>query len=149
MKLSKKKVSCIILVLFVLLFLGTNIVYAATSSDLHFCEYPGTLRALKTIGIIIGIIKVAVPVLIIITSMITFVKVIISGKEEDFRESAKTVVKKVIAGILIFLIPDIIDFVFNNVVDTTNSSNFKACETCLTKVNSCTIPDTNPSIYTD
>lgn len=149
MKLAKKKKLIIPLFILCALLIGMNIAYAATSSDLHFCEYPGTLRAMAIIGIIIGIIKVAVPVLIIITSMITFVKVITSGKEDDLKQSAMTVVKKVVAGILIFLIPDLIDYVFNNIVDTNNTSNFKACETCLTKPNSCSIPDSNPTIYSD
>ena len=145
MRISKKHKTSLILFLIAVMFAGVNIAYAATSGDLHFCQQPGVVRTMKIIGLIIGVVKVILPVIIIITAMITFTKVVISGKDEDFKESAKTVMKKVIAGIIIFLIPEMIHFVFTKVVNANSTSNFTKCETCLNKPNNCSIPTTTPS----
>jgi hypothetical protein len=145
MRISKKHKTSLILFLIAIMFAGINVAYAATSGDLHFCQQPGVLRTMKIIGLIISVIKVLLPVIIIITGMITFAKVVISGKDEDFKESAKTMIKKVIAGIIIFLIPEMIHFVFVKVVNSNSTSNFTKCETCLNKPNSCSIPTSTPS----
>ncbi len=146
---KKNKKYIIIIMLFLLLFIGTNIAYAATTSKIRFCEQPGVLRTMQIIGLIIGIVKVAVPVIIIATSFVTFSKVIISGKSEDMKESATTLLKKIVAGIIIFLIPDLVHVVFNNIVNANSTSGFTACETCLNKPKACSIPTEAPSIYTE
>ena len=102
MKNKKEMFAKLALFAFIILFAFASVAYAKTKSDLNFCKQPGVIRTMKIIGLTIGVVKVAIPILITITAMIKFVNVIISGKEEDLFESAKTAVKKVIAGIIIF-----------------------------------------------
>ncbi len=149
MKKSKKIFARLALFSFIALFAFANVAYAYTKSDLNFCQQPGVLRTMKIIGLVINVVKIALPVLIVGTAMFKFVNVIISGKEEDMKEAAMTVIKKVVAGMLIFIIPGVIHFVFTNVVNANNSSNFTKCESCLNQPKSCSIPASGPSIYTD
>lgn len=130
------------------LSLGVNIVYAATSAKLSFCEYAGVRRAFKIAGLIINMVKIIVPLIIIITGMIGFAKPIISGKTEDITANAMTLVKKVIAGLVIFLLPGICDYAFSLIPNYDNSS-MAACTTCLLDVNGCTIPTSDPVTYTE
>ena len=79
MRISKKHKTSLILFLIAIMFAGINVAYAATSSDLHFCQQPGVLRTMKIIGLIISVVKLLLPVIIIITGMVTFAKVVISS----------------------------------------------------------------------
>ena len=65
------------------------------------------------------------PVLIIIVSMIHIFKTVVSGKDEDFKDSLKVTVKRIIAGLLIAFLPALTNYVF----DLVNASdvNFIAC----------------------
>lgn len=131
-----------------ILSLGTNIVYAATSAKLAFCDYAGVRRAFKIAGLIIDIVKIVVPLLVIITGMIGFAKPIISGKTEDITANAMILLKKVIAGLVIFLLPGICDYAFS-LIPNYDDSSIAACTTCLLDVNGCTIPTTDPITYTE
>lgn len=146
-KLTKNQ-KLVIYGLFIFLFVGLNIVYAATSAELHFCEYSGVLRSLKIAGILLVIVKILIPILLMATAMMSFAKTIISGKTEDLTGSLMLLVKKLIAGLIIFFIPGLVDYAFDSFIGY-DDSNFLACTTCLLDIENCVIPETDPSIYTD
>ena len=127
---------------------GTNIVYAATTGKIAFCDYAGVRRAFKIAGLIINIVKIIIPLIIMITGMIGFAKPIISGKGEDITANAMVLIKKVIAGIAIFLIPGIMDYAFS-LVPGYETSSMSQCTTCLLDVDGCTIPTSDPVTYTE
>ncbi len=148
-KLNLSKKQKLIIYALVLFFLvGFNLVYAETKAELKFCEYSGVLRALKIVGILIIIAKIVVPLLIIITASITFGKTVMSGKVDDLKGDFMLLVKKIIAGLLIFIIPDLLDFTFNELVEYDDSS-FENCTVCIFDPDGCQIPTTDPNIYTD
>ena len=149
MKNKKEMFAKLALFAFIILFAFVSVAYAKTKSDLYFCKQPGVIRTMKIIGLTIGVIKVALPILIAITAMVKFVNVIISGKEEDLMESAKTAIKKIVAGIIIFIIPGLCHYVFTNIVKDPDSSSFYTCESCLNNPRSCSITTSTPDIYTN
>lgn len=147
-KLNIKHFIAFGIITLVLLSFGTNIVYAATTGKLEFCEYAGVRRAFKIAGLIISMLKIIVPLIVVITGMISFAKPIISGKAEDITGNAMILIKKVIAGLVIFIIPDIMNYAFNLVPDYDDSS-MSQCTTCLLDVDNCTIPTSDPVTYTE
>lgn len=50
-------------------------------------------------------IQYVAPVLLILWGTIDLVKSVVAGKEEDIKKNQKTLVKRLISGIIIFLIP--------------------------------------------
>ena len=48
---TKKILKYTFIILIMVAFLSINVVYAATKSDLKFCDYAGTRRTLKILGI--------------------------------------------------------------------------------------------------
>lgn len=68
----------------------------------------------------INITLIVVPIIIIILCMIDMSKVIF--KPDNVKTSLKTVVNRIIAGLIIFLIPTIIDFCFTLVENYDNST---------------------------
>lgn len=145
--ISKRK-KYIIYTLFLLLFCGINLVYAETSTKLNFCAYAGVRRTLMIIGIIIIIAKIIIPLIIIITGMITFFKTVLSGKDDDFKNSISILAKKIVAGLIIFFLPTVINYAFEALVGY-DDSGYTACSTCLLDVNNCEIPDEDPTTYTE
>ncbi len=147
-KFNMKKFIIFSIIGITILSFGTNIVYAATTSKISFCDYAGVRRAFKIAGIILNIVKIVVPLIIMITAMIAFSKPIISGKTDDITTNLTTLVKKLIAGLVIFLIPGLLDYAFSLVPNYDNSS-MAACTTCLLDVDGCTIPTSDPVTYTE
>ena len=143
----KKKINfkyILSLVLILGIFLTSSIVYAKTDSNVHFCEYPGVLRTFKIIGIFITVMKIVVPLIIIITGSISFIKPIISGTVDDLKGNFVQLLKKVIAGLLIFFIPTILQFLFD-LAPNYQDTDMSKCTNCILGEN-CTIPSDNPSI---
>lgn len=147
-KQNIKKVIMFSLFIITILILGSNVVYAATSSELNFCDYAGSRRAFKIGGIILNIAKIVVPLLIIILGMIAFVKPMMSGKADDLKESGMKLFKQCLAGLVIFFIPSILDFCFG-LIPNYDDSPVAECTTCLFDPDGCVIPDKDPVTYTE
>lgn len=143
---KKEKITIFIIMIFTL---SISIVSAGTSAKLHFCEYAGVLRTLKILGILLNIVKVVIPIIFMITSIMSISKTIFSGKFEDLTGSFMLMLKKLLAGLIIFFIPGLIDYAFDALVeyDIKSVSEIKECTTCLLDIDNCTIPDTDPEIY--
>lgn len=58
-------------------------------------------------------LKILIPLLVIILSIIDFVKVLASGEDKTYKEAWSNFVKRAIIGILIFLIPTIVSLLLN------------------------------------
>ncbi len=147
---SKKgnKKLIILLVLFFVAILSVNVVYAATSSKIKFCDYGGVRRTFKIIGIIINLVKIIVPLILTFSGMVGISKTIISGKFDDLKGGIIQLSKQAVAGLIIFIIPGLLDFVFDSLVEY-DDSNFTACTNCLLDTNNCSIPDEDPEVYTE
>lgn len=73
------------------------------------CSFSG--RLLQWIGNAIRILKYIVPILIIILSILDFIKVIGASKEDEMKKMQGKFVRRLIIAALIFIIPFIIEFV--------------------------------------
>lgn len=97
---------------------------------IKMCETPGILRIIMILEIVFNIVTVLIPIIIIITLIISAFKVIVSGKEEDLKNMLPTALKKLIAGLVIFLLPSILEFVFSLTGET-----FYELNTCIANAN--------------
>ena len=99
---------------------------------LEFCEQNGVLQAFKIIGLILFVVKILVPVLLIVLGTIDFVKALTNPEEKADKEAINMFVKRLIIGIIIFLIPTILDLLLNFVDGAEDTSKgFSACTTCM------------------
>lgn len=76
------------------------------------CDILGT----KTLGMIkwvSNIIRFGIPVIIILLGIKDFVMVIISGDDKNYKEAFNKLIKRLIIGVVILLIPYLIKFLFN------------------------------------
>ena len=76
---------------------------------LSICELPEFLKVVKIVKIVITIIKIVVPILLMISAMIDLVKAVTNA---ELNKMTKPIVTKVVAAILVFMIPTLVDVIF-------------------------------------
>ena len=134
----KNKITKYLLFLSVLCCLMTTPVYAA-SGKVELCSYAGVLKAFRIIGYVLKIASIVVPIILIIVTIIGVSKTILSGDGSDFSKHIGTFVKRFIAAAVVFFVPIIFDFIFNNLVQN-DTSEYKTCTVCLFDPGDCKIP---------
>ena len=84
------------------------------------------------VGYIIFIFKIAVPLLIIGYGVFDFGKAVVAEKEDEIKKQTKRLVYRLIAGIAIFLIQNIILWIFTTFVEdySKESQSFETCKNC-------------------
>ena len=109
--------------------------FGATVSD--FCTQ--TKDLLRIIGIVLYIFKIAIPIVIIAFGMFDFGKAVVAEKEDEIKKQTKRLLYRVIAGIIIFFVPTIVDLIFKTAVPEyeSESSDFSVCSNCVLKPGSC------------
>ena len=74
---------------------------------LGICDNPDILNVMRIIDIVITIIKIVVPILLIISGMITYKNAV--RDNEAISKANNLFVKKIIAAVLIFFIPTFVN----------------------------------------
>ena len=108
--------------------------------SLNLCDQEAVLRTFKMINIFLAIARIVVPLIIIIVTVVNITKIIISGKDDDLKDNWKLLVKRLIAGLVIFIIPSVINYVLTlnaNMQETANE--FTSCSVCLTSGKECDV----------
>ena len=105
------------------------------------CENPNVSSILKGVGILVFLAKVLVPAIIIGIGFINLFKLITSGKEDDAKKYAMSIVKRIGVGVIIFLLPTLINFVYNIADDIIGSGEdggkFTNCVNCVMSPSKC------------
>lgn len=60
------------------------------------------------VATVLSIIQWVVPVILIVLGTIDLVKAVMAGKEEDIKKNQKVLIKRVIAALIVFLVPLIV-----------------------------------------
>lgn len=97
-----------------------------------FCT--GVKPVLQVAGWVLLIFKIIIPLIIVALGAFDLGKAVTSGKDEDIKKNAKSLGMRVFAGVLIFLAPSIILWVFGLISgfsDAKDEIDFPTCETCL------------------
>ena len=104
------------------------------------CKNRNISNTLKSIGIVIVIIKILVPAVIIIIGIKNLFMIITSGKEEDVKKGVKAIALRVVIGVVIFLLPGIINFIYDlaqDVISEEQSNGFENCWNCIFDIDNC------------
>lgn len=86
----------------------------------------------------ISLIQVAVPVILVILSMVDLVKAVSSQKEDEIKKGKSVLVKRIILAAVIFLFVAIVKFAISIVASSTDTNNISNCIACFIEdVNKC------------
>ena len=89
---------------------------------LSICDVPEVLKLIHLIKVLIKIIKIAVPIMLIISIMIDLFKNVVSA--DDLSKTGNIIVKKIFAAVLVFLIPTFVGMIFSIIGAT---ASYKPC----------------------
>lgn len=151
-KQKRKILYNFLFLLFIVGFSILSIVYAEevyiTSAKINFCDYPGTRRTLRTVGYVIYLLKIAVPLVLIASCMFDVFKVVTSGKDDEMKKTLVSVIKRGIAGLVVFIIPTLSQFIFETLIPN-DQTNFTICTGCVTKPGECDVDIPEPCTLVD
>lgn len=108
----------------------------------NICNNNDVINTFRILGEIINIIKIVIPLIIIVLGMVDFSKAIISSDEKAINKATGSIIRRIIAGVLIYFVPTIILSLFNALgYDTYNSPSFIKCSSCLFDTTLCTVDE--------
>ena len=123
-------------------YLGSHLTPQSPQSNLDIsCSTNSNINKIAVfVGYIIYAIRILGPILIIVLGMIDFFKATTSSDKEAVNKATKALIRRIIAGIAIFVIPIIIRAI-NDFIDLSNGiendSRFSACTKCILEPGSC------------
>ena len=98
----------------------------AANSGSDFCT--AAMPILRIVGIVVFVIKVAVPIILIVVGMIELAKAVGEKDEKDIKAAQDRLVKRAIAAILVFLVITIVGILFK----VLGQEQYRQCMTCVT-----------------
>ncbi len=109
-----------------------NEVLQSVGSSVGFCSHTASLWQL--VGTVLLIFKIVIPIILIVLGMIDFGKAVISSDDKAISKSAKSLMFRIIAAVVIFFIPTLISFVFSVIAQFSDvQEDFEVCKLCITK----------------
>lgn len=96
-------------------------------------------RIWQIVGYILAVVKIVIPLLIIILGVIDLGRAVVSSDQKIIKDAGGKLVKRVILGICIFFIPQIIDLIFSmvGVFSEEMQEDYDNCFTCITQPDNC------------
>ena len=95
---------------------------------MSFCEIPSYLRAMYIIKTLLKIVLIVAPLVVIITSIFSFFKLVTSGKVEDLRNAGFSLFRKIIACLCIVMIPSLVSAILNILINNnTFNEEYAKC----------------------
>ena len=112
------------------------------NSDYNFCSSNGLayikcgdatdIPALtpSVVSKFVNILKTVVPIVLIIFSIISLVKSITAGKEDEIKKAQSSLIRKIVISAFAFFIITIIQFVMLKVADSSEKEDLSSCLSC-------------------
>lgn len=98
-----------------------------------FCS--NTASIWQLVGKVFFILKIVIPLLLIIFSIVNFSKVALSGDDKAMNDTVGQMIKKLVLAVVIFLIPTVVKLVFDFLGEISGNNlkeNTRVCINCLT-----------------
>ena len=103
-----------------------------TIEGIDVCSENGVKLTLHVVGYILFAAKLLVPLLLIIFGSIDFGKALMDSDDKAIKDASGKLIKRIIAGVVIFFLPTIFNFTFSLIDDAVNNQNsFDQCSKCL------------------
>lgn len=87
--------------------------YTITCSDLFDSASEDGESLSSLVNQVLSYVRIIVPILIILLGSLDFAKAVIASKEEDMKKAQATFVKRLAAGLVVFLVPTLVTIIMN------------------------------------
>ncbi len=85
----------------------------------------------QILSFIFNLLKIGTPIILIIVSIISLVKALAASKDDEIKKAQHSLIRKLIAGALVFFIASIVQLVISIVADSSETENVSTCIDCL------------------
>lgn len=103
---------------------------------IDFCSK--TAEVWHLVGNILFVFKIVIPILLIIFGMMDLGKAVVGAKDDEIKKATKSLAMRAIAGVIIFLIPTLVGFIFSIVGGFSEvSADYEICAKCISSPGSC------------
>lgn len=110
--------------------LGNDVSINVGEASNGFCA--NSANVWQTVGYILLVFKIVIPILLIIFGMIDLGKAVIASKDDEIKKATNSLLKRAISAVVIFFIPTIIGVVMGIVGNfATVKEDFDICRICI------------------
>lgn len=103
---------------------------------MNFCS--STWEIWQLVGRVVTIFKIVIPVILILFGVMDLGKAVVSKEDNEITKASTKLAKRAAAGILIFFIPTLVNYVFTLVDSAKSTSSDSAiCSACVADPDSC------------
>ena len=100
------------------------------------CENRSIKQTMKLIGYLVQVVRWIVPLIIIVLGMIDFGKASIESDDKALNKATASLIRRIVAGVVVFFIPTIILGLLNAIeitkgIEDETNSQFGACTKCI------------------
>lgn len=78
----------------------------------------------------VNLLKIGTPIILIVVSIISLLKALAGSKEDEIKKAQSSLIKKIIAAVMVFFVISIVQFVILKFADTAEKDDFSSCLTC-------------------
>ena len=82
------------------------------------------------ISFLVNLLKIGTPIILIVVSMITLFKAITASKDDEIKKAQSSLVKKIIAAVMVFFVISIVQFIVLKVADSADQGGLESCFSC-------------------
>ena len=98
--------------------------FVLASDTVVNCGKGSTLvNVIAIVRLVMNIICIAVPIIMILMGTLDLFKAVTAGKDEDIKNKQKALITRIIAGVLVFLVPTIVSVI----MDLIGVSSWRKC----------------------
>ncbi len=87
--------------------------FVLADADVSCGEGSTLVNVIAIVRLVMNIICIAVPIIMILMGTIDLFKAVTAGKDEDIKNKQKALITRIIAGVLVFLVPTIVSVIMN------------------------------------
>lgn len=91
----------------------SNAMYVLATTDVDCSAGSELVQAMAIVRLVINVICIAVPIVMIVLGTIDLFKAVTAGKDDEIKKKQQTLIKRIIAGVLVFLVPTIVSLLMN------------------------------------
>lgn len=147
--MKKRQLIYLLLVISIIIF---TIPEVSAAEEFYFCNSE-SINAFRVIGEILYVIKIVVPLIIIVLASVDFSRAVLSNDEKAVSVSAKALLRRLIAGIIVFFVPTLVYAILDMLSPATGEgsqeqmqSSYVECTKCMFNPSVCdelkeTLPD--------
>ena len=97
---------------FLIFIANMNISYAANETGTAACKGLLGDKLTELLQDAFGLMKIAGPILVIVMTIIDLIKAVAAGGKDDLSKLGKKTIKRLIYAVLLFVIPELLDWLF-------------------------------------